>query len=151
MPKPILNEIELGLTDEDEIVRVAFAGRNDLHPAHAQIERGLADKQDAVRWTFVSRRDGTPTHAQIEHILANENVSFGAYLAWHSWNVKMAPDAEEGAGMASDRRRPGFDRRQQYYGAYANCARIFSRRTKSEIYASPDGMDKRLFDSIDAR
>jgi len=73
MLKPTPDEIEHGLTDEDEIVRVAFAGRNDYTPIPAQIERGLTDKRDTVRWTFAIRKDYTPTPSQIERGLRDKS------------------------------------------------------------------------------
>ena len=148
MLKPTPDEIERGLTDEDENVRVAFAGRNDYTPTPAQIERGLTDKNELVRIAFAGRRDYTPTLAQVERALANEDGSFGIYFAWHLQNIEIAPAVK--TGIAFDRRRYSFDRRQQHYAAYTNCARISSRRTKSERCPSPGNMNLWLCGSLEA-
>lgn len=144
------DELERGLTDKDDHVRVAFAGRKDYTPTPAQIERGLTDKNELVRTAFAGRRDYTPTLAQIERGLTEEDGSFGIYFAWHLQNVEIAPRVKGETGIAFDRRRHGFDRRQQHYAAYTSCSRISSRRTKIEKCPAPGNLNLRLTGSLDA-
>jgi hypothetical protein len=49
-------EIELGLLDNDSIVRMRFAQRTDYTPTPEQIERGLRDQESWVRDVFMSRQ-----------------------------------------------------------------------------------------------
>lgn len=73
MRNPTPDEIELGLTDEDENVRVAFARRRDYTPTPAQIERCLTDEDEFIRGEFAMRDDYVATPAQLERGLRDKS------------------------------------------------------------------------------
>ena len=58
MHKLTPEQIELGLTDKDTLVRKEFAERRDYTPTPAQMERGMKDPHRFVRMLFAQRMDG---------------------------------------------------------------------------------------------
>ena len=84
--------VESGLTDPDDEVRAAFAGRADFTPVAFQVERGLIDASSEVRNSFALRRDILMTSLQIERGLkdASDRVRTSVSSRWD-----FTPTAEQ--------------------------------------------------------
>ncbi len=63
---PTPEQVEKGLTDKKEIVRLAWVSRKDFTPTPEQVERGLLDDSVQVCLAWIQRDDISWTHKQFQ-------------------------------------------------------------------------------------
>jgi hypothetical protein len=83
-------QIERGLRDESDDIRMAFASRvGNLSPE--QFERGLADLNSDIRFLYASRPDFHPNQAQMERGLRDKKPEIAAFFEENQavWLTRM--------------------------------------------------------------
>ncbi len=118
-------EIERGLTDRFDNVRVLFADCCQNLSA-AQIERGLTDQSSEVRLVFLQKYDLTLTMSQIERALTDENeLNVTETFVRTTQNVLTNAQIERGLNSKYPYVRCAYINRNEFIPTTAQSARGF--------------------------